>query len=91
MRSVPPADDRATCWAPLSSANHTTATFVPLTPMSGSPANPSRDPSDTEEVVATVRFDQVAPRSFVVANRIAPVFAFVHTAKISCPSTASLG
>src|SRR5439155_660056 len=91
VRSVPPVDDRATCCAPFGSANHTTATFMPLTPMSGSPANPSRHPSDVDDVVPTARFVQVPPRSVVVANRIAPVFAFVQTARISRPSTASLG
>ena len=64
---------------------------MPLTPTSGSPANPSRDPSEVDEVVAMVRLDQVAPRSFVVASLIAPLLAFVQTAKISCPWTASLG
>src|SRR5512132_1646428 len=91
VRSVPPADATASCCAPFWTANQTTATFIPLTPMSGSPANPSRHPSDVDEVVPIVRFVQVAPRSEDIASRIAPLLAFVQTAKSSCPWTASLG
>src|SRR6059058_2949505 len=82
VRSVPPVEDRATSCPPFGSANHTTATFVLLTPMSGRPANPSRHPSDVDDVVPTVRFVHVAPRSVVVASRIPPESAFVQTAKI---------
>ena len=81
-RSTPrlPFVDPTWSTAPASSANHTTATFCPLAPTSGSAANPSAEPSACALEVPTVCFVQVAPAFALTARRISPVAAFVQTA-----------
>ena len=89
-RSPPPVFDVTARWTPLSVANQATATSVPLTPMSGSPRNPSPVP-DFDVVVAIDEVDQWCPWSALVASLIAPESAWVQTANSRPPPIATLG